>query len=82
MENSISLSNINFYKDSRDSLFKAIGNDICMECTEPQKAKMKIDYINPLKCECRCERVKDILTIAEELELGICKLTNDNSYSL
>jgi hypothetical protein len=81
MEKSISLNNIKFYQDSRDNLFNAIGQDICKECSEPQKAEIKIDYINPLNCECRCERVKDILIIAEELDLGICKLTNDTSYN-
>ena len=81
MEKIVNLKNIQFYQDSRDNLFNAIGQDICKECTDPQKVEIKIDYINPLNCECRCERVKDILKITEELELGICKLINDNSYN-
>lgn len=78
MEKNINLNDIKLYKDSRDNFLKAISVDICKICTDPQKAKMKIDYVNPLNCECRCERVENLLITVSNLDVEINTFTSNN----
>ena len=76
MENSMNLDNVEFYKNSRDEFLRTVSDKICRTCDEPQKNKNKIDYINPLKCECRCKRVEKILAIAADIDVDIKKYIN------
>jgi len=62
------INNHNFYIKSRDDFLKKVSKDYCKTCTAMKKAKLNIDYANPLNCECRCERVERILVIASTLD--------------
>ena len=55
----------------RDNLLNIIGNDICKKCVDPRKNKAIINLEEPLKCECRCERVETVLTSASNLDSDI-----------
>ena len=77
MENNINLDNIEFYKNSRDDFLRTVSDKFCRTCNESQKNKKKINYINPLDCECRCERVEKILAIAANIDTDIKKFINN-----
>jgi len=70
----LNFNDIKFYESSRDDFLKNISENICKPCTAKQKEKMKVDYINPLKCGCRCERVENLLIIASNLDSKIKEL--------
>lgn len=76
MDHYLEFSNIQLFENCRDDFLKNISENICKTCTAEQKEKMKIDYINPLKCECHCERVENLLTIASNLDNEVKKLKN------
>ncbi|MCK5723924.1 MAG: hypothetical protein KAI84_15435 [Gammaproteobacteria bacterium] len=64
------------YQENRDDLLKIVSEKLCISCTDPHKNNKKIDYINPLNCECRCERVDNIIEKASDLDNDIKKIIN------
>ena len=62
----------------RDKLLNIIGNDICKICIDPRKNKAIINLEEPLKCECRCERVETVLTSASNLDSDIQSYMNSS----
>ena len=77
MENNMNLDNVEFYKNCRDEFLRAVSDEICRTCNKPQKNIKEIDYINPLNCECRCERVEKILVIASNIDTDIKNFINN-----
>ena len=78
MEKNISPENIKMYISWRDEFLKIIGKKICWECNDPCKDKMAINYEDPLNCECRCDRVNNLITTASVLDADI-KLLSDST---
>ena len=64
-------NDVELYKSWRNNLLNIIGNDICKKCVDPRKNKAIINLEEPLKCECRCERVETVLTSASNLDSDI-----------
>lgn len=63
--------NEQLYISWRDSLLKMIGENICQKCTDPRKKNITINIEDPLNCECRCERVNDVLSSAAKIDHDI-----------
>lgn len=69
------MKNEDLYKSWRDKLLVLVSEQVCAQCTDERKEKYKINYANPLKCGCRCERVDKILANAQKIEEDIEKLS-------
>ena len=64
------------YLEWYDLLIKSVRN-ICLNCTDPVKDEAIVNYDNPLNCECRCERINDIISKIEDIQADIKKLSID-----
>ena len=76
MEKIVDPDVIKLYISQRDGILKVVAKDVCGGCTDPQKDEMEINYKDPLSCECRCGRVKNILVSAENLDKDIKMMSN------
>lgn len=63
--------NYHFVKHCRDTLLEAVSEKKCRPCKDERKKQFKLDYNNPLNCECRCESVDKILSRARNLHEDI-----------
>jgi len=70
--------NEHLYVSWRDSLLKMIGENICQKYTDPRKKNKSINIKDPLNCECRCERVNDVLSSAAKIDHDIKLRSNAN----
>ena len=59
---------IQLYTSWRDDFLGIIGGKTCKECADPQKETKKLDYENPFNCECRCHRIENMMSTAENIE--------------
>ena len=73
------MDNINMYKTWRDSLLAELSKYLCAPCTDERKNHYNLDYQNPLKCGCHCERVENILMSAKEIDNEIKKYSKDKT---
>jgi hypothetical protein len=64
------------YQRWRDQLLWTVGHVICRNCTDPRSENLKLDYDNPLNCECRCEHVENILEKANNIDVQL-RTSND-----
>ena len=62
---------LNDYIRWRDYLLNRVSEDICRTCEDPRKATAILDYENPLKCGCRCERVEVLLDATANIDADI-----------
>lgn len=77
METSLtSPKNLSMYIEWRDDFLKIVSEDFCKECVDPHKNTKTINYESPLECECRCDRIKNVLTTAIKLDTEIKLLMN------
>jgi len=76
MEKIVNPDDIKQFIKSRDDFLKTVSKVYCKNCHAPRKKKMNINYENPFKCECHCDKVEKLLAISSELELTIKSLTN------
>lgn len=62
---------IQMYTSWRDDILNKIGQDICQKCSDPRKNNLSINIKEPLKCECRCNEVNDLLKSAADIDSDI-----------
>ena len=70
---------VELYISWRDDLLKIIGEKICSKCTDPRKDKVTINIKDPLKCECHCEHINNVLNSVSKIDLDIKHLLNFNT---
>ena len=78
MEKKVDPNTVKQYISQRDDILKIVSEDICKICTDPQKNKMAINYEDPLNCECRCNRVNNVLICASNIDSDIKIMLNQN----
>jgi len=61
--------NEEFYRDLAEKMLRDVAEDFCRHCDKPIKTGGCLDFDNPLNCNCRCDAVKGVLEVAEELLL-------------
>ena len=67
------MKNDDVYAEWRDKLLWIIGHKICKGCNNPQKLNVRMDYENPLKCGCHCERIDKVLVRVAEIDNDIAE---------
>jgi len=55
------------YNDLAERMLKDVAEDFCKHCENPRREGKIVDLVNPLKCQCRCERVEGVLAAARVL---------------
>ena len=78
MEKIITSADIDLFVTSRDDFLEIISNRFCKDCNKPQKARININYENPMECGCRCESIETLLTTAIALDAEIKKYSNND----
>lgn len=65
------------YKEWRDE-FIVVIKEICTVCDSPQTDKSQLNFEEPLKCPCSCEKIKTIREAAKNIEADLITTDKNN----
>ncbi|MDV7340659.1 hypothetical protein RYZ26_13720 [Terasakiella sp. A23] len=69
----------NEFNDAAESIIRVVRDDVCAPCVKAGKNCQPVNLDNPLACQCRCEKVADILDTAKMyLNLAVKNYENES----
>lgn len=74
MAKKVSIEDLQQYTSWRDDFLHIVKDKICKPCTDPQKLATITECVDPITCECRCERVENLISNAEKIDTDLKEL--------